>query len=61
MAVTLVGLLGLLSKLLLKPGVFLLEVHDSEKKLVLFIVLECQVLLMNFLQHESEFFFCDLD
>ena len=49
MAVTLVGLLGLLSKLFLKPGVFLLEVHDSEKKLVLFIVLECQVLLMNFL------------
>ena len=61
MTVTLVGLLGLLSKLLLKPGVFLLEVHDSKKKLVLFIVLECQVLLMNFLQHESEFFFCDLD
>ena len=61
MAVTLVRLLGLLSKLFLKPGVFLLEVHDSEKKFVLFIVLECQVLLMNFLQHESEFFFCDLD
>ena len=61
MTVALVGLLGLLSKLFLKPGVFFLEVHDSEKKLVLFIVFECQVLLMNFLQHESEFFFCDLD
>ena len=62
MALALLGsLLGFPSELFLKPGVFFLEIHDSEQKLVLFVVLECQVLLMNFLQYEPQFFFRDLD